>query len=84
MLASLGHLSQRGRDAVALAGLAALAAGMAAFSWRTWPDPLIDFGREAYVAWQLSQGFVLHRDVVTVSGPLAATSRKFSSNTVAV
>jgi hypothetical protein len=44
---------------------------MAAFSWRTWPDVLIDFGREAYVAWRLSEGAVLQRDVVSVSGPLS-------------
>jgi hypothetical protein len=44
---------------------------MAAWSWRTWPDLLIDFGREAYVAWRLAEGDVLQRDVVTVSGPLS-------------
>jgi len=44
---------------------------MAAWSWRTWPDVLIDFGREAYVAWRLAEGAVLHRDVVYVSGPLS-------------
>lgn len=44
---------------------------MAAWSWRTWPDPLIDFGREAYVAWRLAEGDLLHRDVVYVSGPLS-------------
>ena len=44
---------------------------MAAWSWRTWPDALIDFGREAYVAWRLTEGAVLHRDVVYVSGPLS-------------
>ncbi|MFP6608337.1 MAG: hypothetical protein VCC19_17340 [Myxococcota bacterium] len=44
---------------------------MAAWTWRTWPDILIDFGREAYVAWRLTEGDVLHRDVVYVSGPLS-------------
>lgn len=44
---------------------------MAAWTWRTWPDVLIDFGREAYVAWRLAEGDVLHRDVVYVSGPLS-------------
>lgn len=44
---------------------------MAAWSWRTWPDLLIDFGREAYVAWRLAEGGLLHRDVVYVSGPLS-------------
>ncbi len=59
------------QDALILAVLAVLAAGMAAWTWRAWPDPLIDFGREAYVAWRLSEGDVLHRDVVYVSGPLS-------------
>ena len=44
---------------------------MAAWTWRTWPDILIDFGREAYVAWRLTEGDVLPRDVVYVSGPLS-------------
>ncbi len=44
---------------------------MAGWSWRAWPDPFIDFGREAYVAWRLAEGAVLHRDVVYVSGPLS-------------
>jgi len=44
---------------------------MAAWTWRTWPDVLIDFGREAYVAWRLTEGDVLHQDVVYVSGPLS-------------
>ncbi len=48
-----------------------MAAAMAAWSWRTWPDVFIDFGREAYVAWRLSEGDVLHRDIVYVSGPLS-------------
>ena len=59
------------QDGLTLACLAVLAAGMAAWSWRTWPDPLIDFGREAYVAWRLAHGAVLHRDVVYLSGPLS-------------
>ena len=44
---------------------------MATWTWRTWPDVLIDFGREAYVAWRLAEGDVLHRDVVYVSGPFS-------------
>ena len=50
-----------------------MAAAMAAWSWRTWPDVFIDFGREAYVAWRLSEGDVLHRDIVYVSGPLSVS-----------
>ena len=45
---------------VALAGLTLL---FLAFSWRKWPDPLIDFGRELYTPWRLANGAVLYRDV---------------------
>jgi hypothetical protein len=42
-----------------------------AVSWRRWPDPLIDFGRELYLAWRISQGAVLYRDVDNLFGPLS-------------
>lgn len=45
--------------------------GMAAWSWRKWPDPLIDFGRELYVPWQISQGKVLYRDIAALFGPFS-------------
>jgi len=44
---------------------------MLVVSWRKWPDPLIDFGRELYVPWQLSQGQVLYRDIAYFRGPLS-------------
>ena len=40
-------------------------------SWRRWPDVVIDFGRELYTPWRLSQGAVLYRDVAHLSGPLS-------------
>jgi 4-amino-4-deoxy-L-arabinose transferase-like glycosyltransferase len=58
----------------ALAGpalLVATAGLMCLWTWKTWPDALIDFGREVYLAWQLSQGAVLHRDVAYHGGPLS-------------
>src|SRR5678816_4499382 len=42
------------------------------WSWRKWADPLVDFGRELYVPWQLSQGKVLYRDLAYFNGPLSA------------
>jgi hypothetical protein len=50
--------------------------GVAAFamlwwSWRSWPDVLIDFGRELYVPWRLSAGQVLYTDIAYFNGPLA-------------
>src|SRR4051812_45277363 len=39
-------------------------------SWATWPDCTIDFGRELYTPWQLSEGRVLYRDIVSYfNGP---------------
>lgn len=52
--------------AVALVALA-----MAAWTWRQWADPIVDFGGEAYVAWRISQGDVLYRDLAYFTGPLA-------------
>ena len=44
---------------VAATGLALLA-----WTWRAWPDPLVDFGRELYVPWRLAEGDALFRDVL--------------------
>src|SRR5438270_170454 len=44
---------------------------MLGFTWRTWPEPVIDFGRELYVPWQLSQGKVLYRDIAYFNGPFS-------------
>jgi len=35
------------------------------------PDPLIDFGEGLYIAWQLSEGQVLYKDIFYVYGPLS-------------
>jgi hypothetical protein len=53
------------------AAVAAAFAGLAAWSWRRWPDVLVDFGRDLYLAWRLSEGDVLYRDVASVYGPLS-------------
>jgi len=44
---------------------------LAAWTWRKWPDLLIDFGRELYVPWQLAQGKVLYRDIAHFIGPFS-------------
>ena len=46
-------------------------AAMVMASRGTWPDALIDFGRELYVPWQLTLGKVLYRDVQSYYGPLS-------------
>lgn len=39
--------------------------------WGRWHDPVIDFGREIYLAWRITQGDVLYRDLATFNGPLS-------------
>jgi len=58
---------------VAAPAILLLAAGttMAWWTWGTWPDVFIDFGRELYLAWQLSTGKVLYRDLAYYNGPLS-------------
>lgn len=41
-------------------------------SWWKWGDLFIDFGREIYVAWQLSEGAILYNDIYYHYGPLAS------------
>jgi hypothetical protein len=62
---------RRSPELLALAGLTALAIGCIAVSWRRWPDPLVDFGRELYVPWRLAAGALLYRDVDDFYGPLS-------------
>src|SRR5688572_5893321 len=63
-------LAQAGRwtgpIAIVLTGI-----GMTVWTWQTWADVLIDFGREVYVPWQLTQGKVLYRDIAYFNGPLS-------------
>lgn len=41
------------------------------WSWRKWPDVLVDFGRELYVPWQISVGKVLYQDIAHLFGPFS-------------
>ncbi|MDB6121616.1 MAG: hypothetical protein JWQ71_609 [Pedosphaera sp.] len=41
---------------------------MAALTWRKWPDILIDYGMQLYLPWRISQGSVLYRDVMYLTG----------------
>ena len=44
---------------------------LVAWSWRKWPDVLVDFGRELYVPWQLANGKLLYTDIAYFNGPLS-------------
>ena len=37
-------------------------------SWRRWPDVLVDFGMQLYLPWRISEGDVLYRDVMYLTG----------------
>jgi hypothetical protein len=45
--------------------------GLTAWSWRKWPDAIVDFGRELYVPWQLASGQVLYTDIAHLYGPFS-------------
>jgi 4-amino-4-deoxy-L-arabinose transferase-like glycosyltransferase len=51
--------------------LLVVGAVMLTWTWGKWPDVLVDFGRELYVAWQIAAGKVLYRDLAYVQGPLS-------------
>lgn len=51
--------------------IAAAGAAMCYWSWGTWPDVLIDFGRELYVPWRIAAGSVLYVDIAYFNGPLS-------------
>ncbi len=57
---------------IAAAFVALSAVLMAAWTWRRWADPIVDFGGEAYLAWRLAEGDVLYRDLANFIGPLAS------------
>ena len=40
----------------------------AALSWRRWADILVDFGMQLYLPWRISEGQVLYRDMMYLTG----------------
>jgi hypothetical protein len=44
---------------------------MLAWTWRGWPDPLVDYGREVHAAWRIANGGTLYVDLVHFCGPLS-------------
>jgi hypothetical protein len=51
--------------------LAATIAGAFALSWQRWTDPVVDFGREVYIPWRISEGAVLYGEVDDFYGPFS-------------
>ena len=56
---------------VAPAVMALASLGMIWWTWLTWPDVLVDFGREIYIAWRLAEGETLYTDLAYYFGPLS-------------
>jgi hypothetical protein len=48
-----------------------LAACFAWWTWGCWPDPMVDWGMHLYLAWRVSAGEVLYRDLMSFNGPLS-------------
>ncbi len=51
--------------------LAATMCSLLVLTWRKWPHVLVDFGRELYVPWQITEGALLYRDVAYFNGPFS-------------
>jgi hypothetical protein len=51
--------------------LVAAAIAMLVWTWGRYCDAIVDFGREIYVAWRLSVGDVLYRDIDYFNGPVS-------------
>ncbi len=58
-------------DKLLLGGIIYFVAVMLGYTWKAWADPQIDFGRELYIPWQLSEGKVLYRDIFHIFGPFS-------------
>ena len=53
-------------------------------SFMKWPDVLVDFGRELYIPWQVSEGKVLYRDIAHFNGPFSVYLHAFLFSTIGV
>lgn len=53
------------------AAIGAAFVALMAWTWGTWPDAIVDFGRELYVPWRMSEGALLQRDLAWFNGPLS-------------
>ena len=76
---------QRSVPGVAHAAVIAAAfVALMAWTWGTWPDAIVDFGRELYVPWRMSEGEWLHRDIAWFNGPLSPHWNAFLFETFGV
>lgn len=66
-------MKSRLNPALIISVASVIAAGVFMFhiSWLKAPDILVDFGRELYVPWQLSEGKLLYKELVYWNGPIS-------------
>lgn len=48
---------------------ASLFIALTVWSWKKWPDMLVDFGQQLYIPWQLAGGRHLYTDLAFLHGP---------------
>lgn len=65
-------MSERAQRWLVTGAMGAWGALLLAAGWRRWADLLVDFSRELYTAWRISEGAVLYRDIAWFNGPLSA------------
>ncbi len=53
-----------------LVSLLTLFCALMALTWMRWPDALVDFWRNLYIPWRLSEGALLYTEVADWYGPL--------------
>jgi hypothetical protein len=51
--------------------IAAAFVALTVWSWRKWPDVLVDFGQQLYIPWRLVSGEHLYKDILLLFGPLS-------------
>jgi len=56
---------------LAAALFSATVLALAFWTYRTWADPIVDFGRELYAAWRVSAGDRLYDDLAWFNGPFS-------------
>lgn len=64
-------MTKRAAAWLELLSLLGLFAALLAVTWMRWPDALVDFWRNLYIPWRLSEGALLYVDVADWYGPLA-------------
>lgn len=71
-----GMREEGGKNSLPWEGLAPTLVGLVLIvllilTWGRAVEPIVDFGRELYVAWRISEGDALYRDLAYFSGPLS-------------